>query len=77
MKPQHKALLYNFIGFAVFYLPAYFLIQRFSWFSQIWTAVAAAVASSILSPKFQSVRTAQGQKLFMSWLFLSGVREIK
>ncbi|MFM2231154.1 MAG: hypothetical protein RL607_2412, partial [Bacteroidota bacterium] len=28
-------------------------------------------------PKFQAVKTAQGEKLFMSWLFLKGVKEIK
>lgn len=77
MKPQTKGLLYNFIGFGFFFIPFYYLIDHFSWFSSIWTGIAAAVAASILAPKFQTVRTAQGQKLFMSWLFLKGIREIK
>lgn len=37
----------------------------------------AAVASIILAPKFQMVKTQNGDKLFMKWLFLKGVREVK
>lgn len=77
MKPEHKALLYNFLAFGVFYAPAYLLIQHFSWFSGIWVAAAAAMAATILAPKFQSVKTSQGTKVFMSWIILKGVREIK
>ncbi|RYG35048.1 MAG: hypothetical protein EOO01_31770 [Chitinophagaceae bacterium] len=77
MTLQTKSVLYNFLGFCVFYLPAYFLIRTYTLVDGIWCAVAAAVVASILSPKFQTVRTQQGQKLFVSWLFLKGVREIK
>jgi len=29
-----------------------------------------------LSPKFQAVKTAHGEQIFMSWLFLKGVKKV-
>jgi hypothetical protein len=29
-----------------------------------------------LSPKFQAVKTRDGEKLFMSWLFVKGIKEL-
>ena len=77
MTPQTKALIYNFLGFAILYIPLYFLIQHFTDLSGWWRPVTAAVATTILSPKFQAVRTKDGMKIFMSWLFVKGLREIK
>jgi hypothetical protein len=31
---------------------------------------------TILSPKFQAVKTRDGEKLFMSWLFVKGIKEL-
>jgi len=30
-----------------------------------------------LAPKFQAVKTNEGEKLFMKWLFIKGIKEIK
>jgi hypothetical protein len=30
----------------------------------------------LLSPKFQAVKTKNGERLFMSWIFVKGVKEI-
>jgi len=77
MTPQAKALLYNFLGFVVLYIPLYFLIQHFTNLTGWMHPVTAAVATTILSPKFQAVRTKDGMKVFMSWLFVKGLREVK
>jgi hypothetical protein len=77
MSPKTKALLYNFLGFAVFYVPVYFLALRFTNLEGFLRPLTAAIAASILSPKFQAVRTPEGEKVFMSWLFIKGVREIR
>jgi hypothetical protein len=29
-----------------------------------------------LSPKFQAVKTKNGERLFLSWIFVKGVKEI-
>ncbi|RYZ87035.1 MAG: hypothetical protein EOP06_13415 [Proteobacteria bacterium] len=76
MTPQTKALIYNFLGFAILYIPAYFGIQHFTGLTGWWRPLTAAVATTILSPKFQAIRTKDGEKVFMSWLFLKGVREV-
>jgi hypothetical protein len=30
-----------------------------------------------LAPKFQAVKTNEGEKIFMKWLFIKGVKEVK
>ena len=77
MKKSTKALLFNFLGFAVIYLITYFLITRFTYLSGWWIPVTAAMASMLLAPKFQAVKTREGEKLFMKWLFVKGLKEIK
>lgn len=77
MTPQTKALLYNFISFAILYIPLYFVLQHFTGLTGFWRPVTAFVATTIVSPKFQAIRTQGGTKIFMSWLFVKGVKEIK
>jgi hypothetical protein len=31
----------------------------------------------LLAPKFQMVKTQNGEKIFMKWLFIKGVKEVK
>ena len=77
MSKKTKAFLYNFIGFAFFYTVAYFLINEFTHMTGFWVPVTAAVVSTILSPKFQVARFQGEEKLFMRWLFIKGVKEVK
>ena len=42
-----------------------------------WIPITAFVVGTILAPQFQAIQTNEGEKLFMKWLFLKGVREIK
>ncbi|MBN9283018.1 hypothetical protein [Flavobacterium sp.] len=42
-----------------------------------WIPVTAFVVSTLLAPKFQAVKTNDGEKLFMKWIFIKGIREIK
>jgi len=42
----------------------------------LWIPFTAFVVGTILSPKFYAVKTKDGEKLFMSWLFVKGVKEI-
>jgi hypothetical protein len=72
-----KALAYNFLCFAVLYTIAYFAVVRLTHLTGFWIPVTAAVVASILAPKFQVVMYQGEEKLFMKWLFLKGVKEIK
>lgn len=77
MTLKTKALIYNFIGFAVLFVIIRIVAEQFTNLSGFWLPLTAAVVASILAPKFQAVTTAEGEKIFMKWLFIKGVKEIK
>lgn len=76
MKPRYKAFLFNFIGFAVLFI----IIRSVMWFlissDSIFLAIVAAILASVLSPKFAVTRTKEGEKLFMKWIFIKGIKEL-
>ena len=77
MSKKVKSFIYNFIGFSVFYIPAYLLVMNYSHLQGLWIAGTAFMVSLILSPKFQAIKTHDGEKIFMKWIFISGVKELK
>lgn len=77
MSKQTKALLYNFIGFALIFFPARYIIVSYASFSSWQIPLAAFVVATLLSPKFKALRTNEGEKIFMSWMFIKGVKEVK
>jgi hypothetical protein len=77
MSPKIKALVYNFFGFAPIYFIVYVLLIQFTTLTGLAIPAIAAFAAIILAPKFQMVKTQNGDKVFMKWLFLKGVREMK
>ncbi|MCG2611915.1 hypothetical protein LZZ90_10395 [Flavobacterium sp. SM15] len=77
MTLKTKALIYNFIGFALLFVIIRIVAEKFTNLSGFWLPLTAAVVASILAPKFQAVRTNEGEKIFMKWLFIKGVKEIK
>ena len=77
MSKKVKAFLYNFLGFALFFTIVYFLVVKFSGATGLWIPLISGVAASLLTPKFQVVKYMGEEKLFMKWMFIKGVREIK
>ena len=77
MSKKVKSFIYNFLGFSVFYIPTYLLVMNYSHLQGLWIAGTAFMVSLILAPKFQAVKTHDGEKIFMKWLFVSGVKEVK
>ncbi|MFP5437852.1 MAG: hypothetical protein ACLGH8_08715 [Bacteroidia bacterium] len=77
MNKSTKALLYNFLGFAPIFMLTYFLVQNFTHLTGFWAPLTAFVASTILAPKFQAGRVHGEEKLFMRWLFMKGIKELK
>ncbi len=77
MNKKRKALTYNFLCFAAFYMILYFLIVRFTGLTGLWIPLTAFVSASILTPKFQYVKYRGEDKIFMKWLFIKGLKEIK
>lgn len=74
---QTKAFVYQLVSFAILFFPSRYLINNFTGLTGIWIPVTAFVIATILAPKFQAVKTAQGEKLFVSWVFFKGLKEIK
>ena len=78
MSKKVKAFVYNFLSFALFFLPSYYLIQHYGGLSitGFFIPITAFVVATLLAPKFQAVQTRDGEKLFMKWLLRKGVKEI-
>ncbi|KGO90642.1 hypothetical protein [Flavobacterium suncheonense] len=77
MTLKTKGLLYNFIGFALLFVITRIVAEMFTNLTGIWLPLTAFVVATLLAPKFQTVQTSEGEKLFMKWLFIKGVKEIK
>lgn len=76
MKLQHKALLFNFLGFAVLFLIARFGIGEFMEVPRLYLAIGPAILATVLAPKFAVVRDAGKEKLMMKWIFMKAPREV-
>ncbi|MFK7050493.1 MULTISPECIES: hypothetical protein [Flavobacterium] len=77
MNKKTKAFLYNFLSFAVFFFSTRYLVTQYANLSGWWIPMTAFVVSTILAPKFQSVVTRDGEKIFMKWIFIKGVKIIE
>lgn len=75
MSTKTKALLFNLICFAALFILVRILLLEYSSLSGFWLPLTAAVVSTILSPKFQAVTTRDGDKIFMKWLFIKGIKQ--
>ncbi|MBF0693589.1 MAG: hypothetical protein IR153_00855 [Flavobacterium sp.] len=77
MNKQTKALVFQLLCFAVLFIGLRFLIAEFGGLSGYWIPITAAVIATLLCPIFKAVRTRDGEKLFVKWIFLPGIKEIK
>jgi hypothetical protein len=77
MKKSHKAILYNFLGFAPVFLLVYYLVLEFTGLIGFWPPLVSFVSATLLCPKFQAIKQLGEEKIFMSWLFIKGVKEVK
>ncbi|HEU0137076.1 MAG TPA: hypothetical protein VFQ50_07275 [Flavobacterium sp.] len=77
MSLQTKAFVYQLLCFAVLFILSRYLLDRYSSLTGLWIPITAFVIGTLLSPKFQAIKTANGPKMYMKWIFLKGVREVK
>ncbi|RTL14758.1 MAG: hypothetical protein EKK56_00305 [Flavobacteriaceae bacterium] len=77
MSKKVKAFLYNFLGFVVIYLPTLYIVGEFTHLNGFWIPMTAFMVALLLAPKFQAIKTHNGEKIYMKWLFINGVKEIK
>jgi hypothetical protein len=76
-KLQVKAFVFQLLCFAVLFILFRILLDKYSNLTGFWVPITSFVVSTILAPKFQAVKTNDGEKLFMKWIFIKGIKEIK
>ncbi len=76
MNPKFKALLYNFIGFAIVFLCFRLLLGYLLPLTPIFLAFTSAIAATFLAPKFGVVGSSKKKKVLMKWIFIKGSREV-
>lgn len=77
MSKKTKAFLYNLVGFVAFYIPTLFIAKYFFKLEGFYASLAGFVVALILSPKFQYMKTGNGDKIFMKWILKKGIKEIE
>lgn len=75
-KLQVRAFLYQLGCFAILFISFRFVFEKYTALEGLWVSFGAFVVGTILSPKFQAAKTKDGEKLYMSWIFLKGIKEI-
>lgn len=75
-KLQTRSFLYQLGCFTILFISFRFLIGKYTILEGLWIPIAASVVGTILGPKFQAVKTKDGEKLFMSWIFIKGIKQI-
>lgn len=75
-KLKLRAFLYQLGSFALLFILFRFLLAEYSNLTGFWIPFTAFVIGTLLSPKFQAVKTNNGERLFMSWIFVKGVKEM-
>jgi uncharacterized membrane protein YqgA involved in biofilm formation len=77
MSKKTKAFIYQLLSFAILFIAIRFLVATYTNLTGFWIPITAFVVGTLIAPKFQAVSTKDGEKLFMKWLFVKGIREIK
>ncbi|MBK0368870.1 hypothetical protein [Flavobacterium agrisoli] len=75
-KLQVRAFLYQLGCFASLFIGVRFLVAQYTGLTGIWIPLTAFVVATLASPKFQAVKTRDGERLFMKWIFIKGIKEI-
>lgn len=75
-KLQIRAFLFQLGCFAILFISARYAVAHFTKLTSFWIPLTAFVIGTIIAPKFQAVNTKDGEKLFMKWIFMKGVKEI-
>ncbi len=77
MSKKGKAFIYNLVSFAIIFIAFRYLIQEYTQLIGYWIPITAFVVGTLIAPKFQAIMTNDGEKLFMKWIFVKGVKEVK
>jgi hypothetical protein len=77
MNLKVKAFILQLISFATFFIVTRYLLASYTSLEGHWVSITAFVLGTILAPQFQAAKSKDGDKLFMKWIFMKDVKEIK
>jgi hypothetical protein len=72
-----KSFVYQLVAYMIIYFPLKYLLETQTNLSGIFIPLTAILIVTIIGPKFQAVKTNDGEKIFMKWIFLKGFRILK
>ncbi|MFV8443146.1 hypothetical protein [Flavobacterium sp. LB2P44] len=75
-KLQIRAFIYQLGCFAILFISARYIVAHYTNLIGFWIPLTAFVIGTLLSPKFQAVKTKDGEKLFMKCIFMKGIKEV-
>lgn len=75
-KLQVRAFLFQLGCFAILFTLFRYLVGHYTNLTGYWVPLTAFAVGTLLSPKFQAVKTKDGEKLFMKWIFIKEIKEI-
>ena len=77
MSLKTKAFIYQLLSFAILFIIIRFLADAYTNLEGFWIPLTAFVAGTILAPQFQVVKTNEDEKMFMKWIFMKGIKQLK
>ncbi|MGO4820784.1 MULTISPECIES: hypothetical protein [unclassified Flavobacterium] len=75
-KLQVRAFLYHLGCFAILFISVRYLVDQYTNLTGLWIPMTAFVVGTLLSPKFKAIKTNDGEKLYMKWIFIKEVKEV-
>jgi hypothetical protein len=75
-KLQVRAFLFQLGCFAILFTLFRYIVDQYTNLTGYWVPLTAFAVGTLLAPKFQAVKTKDGEKLFMKWIFIKGLRVI-
>ena len=75
-KLQVRAFLYQLGCFAILFTSFRYVVAHYTDLTSYWVPLTAFAIGTLLAPKFQAVKTKDGEKLFMKWIFIKGIKEL-
>lgn len=75
-KLQVRAFLYQLGCFVILFISVRYLVAIYTHLTGFWIPLTAFIVATLVAPKFKAIKTPDGEKLFMRWIFMKGVREI-
>ena len=75
-KLKVRSYIFQIGCFGVLFFLIQYLLTEYTNLDGLWVSSTAFVVGTILSPVFQAVKTKNGERLFMKWIFLKGFKDI-